>query len=113
DWSKAHIYHWLHQSPNGALSARILESEKDPLESRIWYNYPGQFTNGSAPYYLDAAYTGASARPTVVARVLDDGTTQLYSYLYNAFGNVTNSTDPLGRNFTFLYATNNIDLLQM
>jgi YD repeat-containing protein len=112
-WSKAHIYHWLHQSPNGNASARILESEKDPLESRIWYNYPGQSTNFGAPYYLDAAYTGASAQPSVVARVLDDGTTQLYSYGYNAFGNLTNSTDPLGRNFTYVYATNNLDLLQM
>jgi RHS repeat-associated protein len=113
DWTKAHLYHWLHQSPAGQLSARILESEKDPLEGRIWYNYPGQSTNFGAPYYLDAAYTGASDEPTVVARVLDDGTTQLHSYLYNAFGNVTNSTDPLGRNFTFVYATNNIDLLQV
>jgi len=113
DWSKAHIYHWLHESPSGNNSARILESEKNPLESRVWYNYPGQSTNLGSPYYLDAAYTGSSAQPSIVARVLDDGTTQLYSYRYNANGNLTNTTDPLGRNFTFVYANNNIDLLQM
>jgi RHS repeat-associated protein len=111
DWSKARIYHWLHQSPSGNVSARILESEKDPLEGRIWYNYPGQSTNFGAPYYLDAAYTGASSRPSVVARVMDDGTTQLSSYEYNALGKVSNSIDPLGRSFTYIYATNNVDLL--
>jgi RHS repeat-associated protein len=113
DWTKAHIYHWLHQSPAGSLAARILESEKDPLESRIWYNYPGEYTNFGAPYYLDAAYSGASDKPTVMARVLDDGTTQARNFQYNAFGLTTNSTDPVGRNFTFVYATNNVDLLEV
>jgi RHS repeat-associated protein len=111
DWTKAHIYHWLHQSPSGNASARILESEKDPLESRIWYNYPGESTNDGAPYYLDAAYTGSSDEPTIIARVMDDGTTQLYSRGYNALGNVTNTTDPLGRNFSYTYASNNMDLV--
>jgi len=113
DWTKAKIYHWLHQSPSGSVAGRILESVKDPLENRIWYNYPGQSTNFGAPYYLDAAYTGASAKPSAIARVLDDGTTQLYSYGYNAMGNITNSTDPLGRNFTYVYASNNVDLLEV
>jgi RHS repeat-associated protein len=112
DWSKAHIYHWLHQSPDGNDSARILESEKDPLESRIWYNYPGEYTNLGSPYYLDAAYSGASDQPSAVARVLDDGTTQLSTFGYNASGNLTNVTDPLGRNFTLVYGTNNLDLLE-
>ncbi len=111
DWNKAHIYHWLHLSPNGELSSRILESETDPLESRIWYNYPGEYTNLGAPYYLDAAYSGASDEPSVIARVMDDGTTQLSTYEYNAVGNVTNTTDPLGRTFTYTYASNNVDLV--
>lgn len=112
DWSKARIFHWLHQSPNGMVSSRILESIKDPLEGRIWYNYPGEYTNFGAPYYLDAAYSGSSDQPTVVARVLDDGTTAASYYTYNAAGNVTQSIDPAGRTFTYIYATNNIDLLQ-
>jgi len=111
DWRTAHIYHWLHKSPSGNLSSRILESQKDPLENRVWYNYPGESTNFGAPYYLDAAYTGASARPSVIARVMDDGTTQLSTYAYNANGNMTNTTDPMGRNFTFTYASNNVDLV--
>jgi YD repeat-containing protein len=44
--------------------------------------------------------------------VLDDGTTQLYTYAYDAFGHVTNSIDPVGRTFTYIYATDRIDLLQ-
>jgi RHS repeat-associated protein len=90
-----------------------LESEKDPLEGRIWYNYPGQSTNLGAPYYLDAAYTGASGQASVVARVLDDGTTQLSSFGYNAAGKVTYSIDPMGRMLSYDYATNNIDLIGM
>jgi RHS repeat-associated protein len=113
DYSKAHIYHWLHLSPQGADSSRILESEKAPLESRVWYNYSGQYTNLGSPYYLDGAYTGSNAAPTVIARVLDDGTTQLSSYAYNSMGNITNATDPVGRNFTFIYDSNNVDLLEV
>jgi RHS repeat-associated protein len=115
DWTKAKLYHWLHDTPDSEIAGRFLESEKDPLESRIWYNYPGQLTNVGAPYYDDAAQAdyAATDHPSVVARVMDDGTTQLYYYAYNALGNVTNATDPLGRNFTYVYATNNIDLLEV
>ena len=56
---------------------------------------------------------GLSARPTTIGRVLDDGSTQLYGYKFNLLGNITNSTDPVGRNFSYLYDTNNlIDLLE-
>jgi RHS repeat-associated protein len=113
NYSRAKNLHWLHLSPNGIDSSRILESEKEPLESRIWYNYPGQSTNDGAPYYLDAAYSGTSDKPTVVARVLDDGSTQLRTYGYNAFGRITNSTDPCGRSFSYFYDTNGVDLLEM
>ena len=104
DYTKAKIYHWLH-SPNPATTAGILESIKEPLERRVWYIYPGQ----TSPYYA----TGSSDRPTRVGRVLDDGSTQLYSYAYNAFGHLTNSIDPLGRELSYIYATNGIDLLEV
>ncbi len=111
DYTKAKIYHWLHFTPNPDDCGPILESEQEAMEGRIWYNYPGQSTNYGSPYYLDAAYTGASAKPSVVSRVLDDGTTQTSLYSYNAFGNVTNSVDPAGRSFTYVYASNQIDLV--
>jgi YD repeat-containing protein len=45
--------------------------------------------------------------------VLDDGSTQLHTFAYNGFGHVTNAVDPLGRELSFLYATNGIDLLEV
>ena len=39
--------------------------------------------------------------------------TQLYTYAYDGFGHVTNSVDPLGRTFSYLYASNGIDLLEV
>jgi RHS repeat-associated protein len=53
-----------------------------------------------------------SSKPTYVGRVLDDGSTQLYIYEYNDFGNVTKSIDPVGRTFSYIYADNGIDLLE-
>ncbi len=104
DYSKAKIYHWLH-SPNVATTSGILESTKEPLENRIWYNYPGQV----APYLT----VGTSDLPTRVGRVLDDGSTQLYTYAYNGFGHLTSSIDPIGRELSFIYATNGIDLMEV
>jgi RHS repeat-associated protein len=103
DFSKAQIFHWLHTG-NGATTSGILESTKAPLERRVWYNYPGQSS---------AAFVGASNRPRHIGRVLDDTTTQLYTYGYNAFGRMTNSVDPLGRTLSSVYASNSVDLLQV
>jgi RHS repeat-associated protein len=41
--------------------------------------------------------------------VLDDGSTQLTQYAYNAIGNLTGMTDPLGRTTQIVYAPNGID----
>jgi len=116
DYTKAKIYHFLHESST-AIESRVLESVKEPLENRVWRNYPGQSTNydvqsGWNDSSLYNAVLGTSDEPSVVGRVLDDGTTQLYFYQYNAAGNLTNSIDPVGRTFSYVYATNNIDLLQ-
>lgn len=104
DYSQAKIYHWLH-APNIATTAGILESIKEPLERRVWFAYTGQ----SDPYLT----TGSSDRPTKVGRVLDDGSTQLFSHGYNSLGRLTNSIDPVGREFSYIYATNEIDLLEV
>lgn len=102
DYTKAKIYHWLHHTDLNS-AARILESEKDPLEDRVWYNYPGQ----AAPYFV-----GTINKPSLRGRVLDDGSTQLSAYEYNSFGNLTKMVDPVGRTTSYLYATNGIDLLE-
>lgn len=50
---------------------------------------------------------GASNKPTVIGRVLDSGVRQRQIFVYN--GNVTQFTDPAGRQLTYTYAANNID----
>ena len=97
--------HWAHWAQNTSLDTDTIESVKYPLENRIWYNYPGQPTSG-----LGAGQSGTINQPTNVARVLDDGSQQLSQATYNAAGNVTSTTDPVGRTTTFVFAANQIDV---
>jgi RHS repeat-associated protein len=116
NYSLAKVIHWLHTGDSSSTS-RVRESEKEPLENRIWYNYPGQRTGGTCPsVYLSvtaggSVTNGASSRPSAIGRVLDDGTTQLQTFQYNANGMVTTDVDPLGRTMSYTYAANGIDLL--
>ncbi|TAL04809.1 MAG: hypothetical protein EPO07_04705, partial [Verrucomicrobia bacterium] len=105
DYTKAHIYHFLHTSDPNVVSG-LIESEKAPLESRVWRNYPGQ-TAGN-PHF-----EGTNGSPSKIARVLDDGTTQLHQFAYNSYGKVTQYTDPSGRVSTNTYASNGIDLTEL
>ena len=103
DFSKARIYHWLHTADT-ISAAGILESTKEPLEGRVWRDYPGQ----GSPNFV-----GSSSLPTHVGRVLDDGSTQLYTYTYNGFGHPTTIVDPVGRTFSYNYDANGIDVLEV
>ncbi len=109
DYTQATIYHWLHDGnpipPNIVHAAGILESIKKPLEGRVWYDYVEQAYGPIA--------IGNTSKPTHVGRVLDDGSTQLYTYEYNEFGKVTRITDPVGREFSSIYSSDGIDLLEM
>jgi RHS repeat-associated protein len=102
-YPKAKIWHWFHSNDINVTSGMI-ECEKAPLESRIWYNYPGQ---------PNVIIQGTLGKPSKVGRVLDDGTTQLYQYEYNAIGKVTKTTDPAGRVTAYVYDTNDVDLLEI
>jgi RHS repeat-associated protein len=103
DYSKARLYHWLHtEDLLGTSGAQ--ESTKQALEGRTWFDYAGQ---------SDARVISSNTLPSTIGRVLDDGTTQLYSYAYNPFGHVTNSVDPVGRTMTYVYDTNAIDLREI
>jgi RHS repeat-associated protein len=102
DYSKARLFHWQH-TENLASTSGCLESVKPALEGRIWYDYAG-----SGPTVI-----GPTTRPAHVGRVLDDGSTQLYTFGRNSFGHVTNTVDPVGRTLTYLYDTNGIDLLEI
>jgi RHS repeat-associated protein len=100
DFTKAQITHWLIDNagqPSGTPSAI-----KFPNENYVFFNYQGQ----SQPY-LEGSFNA----PTMVGRILDDGSTQLGRRTYNALGRITSTIDPLGRKTVFNYDTNNIDLL--
>jgi YD repeat-containing protein len=88
DYSKARLKHFEHEYPCCEYTSRVLESIKYPLEGMIWYDYAGQPT---------AYYPGTLSKPSHIGRVLPDGSTQLTTYAYNAFGRVTKHIDPLGR----------------
>ena len=107
DFSTAHNYHWLH-SLDLFNAIGILESQKRPLENRVWYNYDGQAQNNDG-----ATVPGNSSRPSAVAHVLDDGSTQLRRVAHNPLGHVTNVVDPVGRAGTYLYSSNLLDLLEV
>lgn len=66
----AKIIHWLHTSAHNSSSdltaSRIPESIKEPLESRIWFNYPGQWTNPFSPEDPSVS-VGATNQPSAVA----------------------------------------------
>jgi len=102
DYTKARNTHFLHDAANTNLKANVVESIKYPLESRIWFNYPGQTLSN-----IEGTYD----QPIAIARVLDDGTTQMsrVSYDTDGFFVPTRTVDPLGRT-TFLSYGNGIDL---
>ncbi len=106
DYTKAFLTHWIHDTNTGTNTGDVPESVKPPLENRIWFNYPGQGTT----------YAGGTLnKQTSVARVLDNGTTQISKATYtqpNPFGGLPlSATDAKGRATKYTYATNNIDLL--
>nr|WP_211209831.1 RHS repeat-associated core domain-containing protein [Uliginosibacterium gangwonense] len=107
DYTKAKITHWAHDAYhyNGASrTSGVIENTKAPLENRIWYTYPGQSSS---------VYTGSLDKPNGIYRLLDDGSTQKTLKTYNAIGNVTSTTDALGRETDYVYDGNQIDLLQV
>jgi len=102
DYTKAKITHWLYNA-NGSVSG-IISSEKQPLENRVWYTYAAQ---------PDYQHIGPSANPSQIARILGDGSTQLNQFESNTIGKTTKTIDPVGRVMTYIYASNDVDLLEI
>jgi RHS repeat-associated protein len=103
-YGNARLYHFVHYAGNA--KGHQIESMRLPQEGRVWFNYQGQ-TQG---FFYNV---GMSNQPTRIGRVLDDGSTQLQRFSYNAQGRTTESVDPLGRATRLTYAANGIDLLQV
>jgi RHS repeat-associated protein len=103
DYTKAKQYLWCRSALGFETLSSTLEAVKQPLENgRVWYNYPGQ---------TESDVEGTINQPDVIARVLDDGTTQLSQYQLNSIGKPLLAVDPFNRTNVFTYATNNVDLL--
>jgi len=109
DYTKAHIYQWLHSEDFQRIES-ILETEKPPLQNRIYYNYQDQY---------DATLATGTALVSKIASAINDlgddtGTSQISQFAYNDFGHLTRSIDPVGRETERVYdPTNKIDLLEI
>jgi RHS repeat-associated protein len=104
DYTKAKAYRWLDGQILGNQSG-VLDYMKNPLEGRVVFHYPDQ----KNPFYQ----VGSSAVPSAILRLLEDGLTQQTTSIEsNDFGRITKYTDPAGRQTTFLYDFNGIDLLE-
>ena len=98
----AEVTKWLHM--DGIYVTGVPHSIKRPGENRVWYQYPDQT-------YITVR--GRLVTPSKVGRVLDDGTSQIWESTYNTPGSLTSQKDPLGRQATYTYAANGIDLLEV
>ena len=102
DYSKAYLYHWLHDF-NQSQTAGYLESEKPPLQNRIWYSYPGQ-PGGNV--------VGTSSVPAFVGRVTESGN-EVTAISSTPLGKLSSQTDPLGRKTSYNYSLDGIDLMSV
>ncbi len=109
DFKVARNYRWFTDA--NYLVTPILEALKEPLENRVWFNYPGLV--GGEPYASYSYYAGTGGRPEKRLRMLSDGTPELMQTYYNPLGYITNIIDPLGRSTIYRYSTNLIDLLEI
>lgn len=105
DRSKAHLYHWLH-SQDGTGAFGVLEMEKPAYGNNVWYNYVGQ---------PNSYYPGPSGSPSAISRAIEgpDGTTESAIQLaehHALTGNLTQSTDSLGRVTRYTYDVTGYDL---
>ena len=120
DYALGRLRHWLAYPGTGTLlpsDALSLEQAPSPDGTTpglfTWYDYDNK--SGGV-----ANYVGTGSRPSFVAIVLPDGATRFTHNTYGAHGELTQETStytaPDGsaglRTSTFVYAGNNIDLLQ-
>lgn len=109
DVRSARNYRWYTSAANWQVQP-VLEAVKEPLEDRVWFNYPGAAGAQESSDQRLPNYPGRGARPEKVLRMLSDGTPQLHQARYNALGLPVRLVDPVGRTTEFRYATNGMDL---
>ena len=119
DFLKAYMKHWLtdRSTTFGAGGTLSLEREPSPdsggsIKGQMtWYDYPGKAAPG---------FQGTWLQPSIVAKVLPDGTTAFAHYDRNPYGLTTtnintysaNDGTVLLRTNIYAYAANQIDLVR-
>ncbi len=114
DYSHAVTTLWLLETDTGVALSPIPYTNKLPLDNETTNGYTNQFTFTTTGHgSWESLNPGVESinNPTSVS-VSTSGGTQTSSYTYNSIGNVTSAVDPLGRKFSYLYDSNQIDLLQ-
>ena len=109
DYSHAVMTKWCFAGgpfPDYSLSAAP-QYIKPPLENQITFTYPGGSVGPHGEYVI-----GSINQPSSITRTISGSTTQTWQYTYNSLGHVTQEIDPVGREFTYTYASNGIDLLE-
>jgi YD repeat-containing protein len=108
DLTKAVVTHWMvgPEWPGWQKYSYAPHSVKRPLEGRVWYAYPGQ-TAGQEDTL------NGFLQPSRVGRVLEGGASQIFETTYNSQGSALTQTDPLGRQTSYTYASNGVDLLDV
>jgi YD repeat-containing protein len=104
DIQQAEITHWLERATTHRPMG-LVRAYKRPLETRVWYVYPGQTTSH-----------GNDGRLLRTGRLLDDPDgagpllppTQAWQYTRNVAGLVCDETDPVGRVTRYTYGTANV-----
>ena len=118
DYTKATIFHFQHvywphtatyDGPIGGTS-RTLESVKNPLERRVWFNYAAGTVPDPGSVEVRASFDSYFPLRSAIGRVLGDGSTQLTRMNYNLQGNLISRQDPSGRTYTYDYDANGVDL---
>ncbi len=112
DPASATDYWWTTAQDGSWVSTAAPAGIKRPLENRVWYAYPGSGVVHSASG-AGALTEGTMRRVASVGRVLDDGSSQVWSYAYNARGQMTQAIDPLGRETDYVYDATGLDVLQI
>jgi len=120
---KARLRHWPHPRPDSFYHDGISQS----LALEIEPSPDGAIAGQSTCYYYagrcnsDPTYEGTNSLPSIVARVLPDGTTWHTTYERDVWGHPTNvvetystsfGADPLTRTNHYLYDLNEVDLVQ-
>ena len=103
NYNDARDKHFYHDAQNTAIEWYQVAAVKQPLETRVWYNYPGQTQNLN---------NGTYDQPSEIGRIVSGGASQLWQKTYNAAGNPTQIIDPVGRTTNLTYAGNPTDLTQ-